>query len=113
MPMPASDRSIARKTRRSEMRQHATQSSAPMPTEVAFVEGPATPVSGTLRGAPLLCFHLLQKEFWLPDILLWLHRAGRFLPGLSLNSHAPGRPEDPIQSSCGTDRSLVPTGAQR
>ena len=71
------------------MHRYATQSTVTMPTEVAFVESPATHFSCTLRGAPLLCFHLLQGEFAPRDILLWLRRTGQFLPTLYLNSRAP------------------------
>src|ERR1035438_9976078 len=104
MLMPASNGLISRNMRRFEMHRHATQSTVPMPTEVASVESPATHFSCMLRGAPLLCFDLLQREFGPRDILLWLRRTCQFLPTLYLNSRAPRLHWDPIQPSYDIDQ---------
>src|SRR5579864_1813116 len=110
--MPPSNRPVARSKRRFETHQHATRSTVPMPTEVVFVESPATHFSCMFRGAAVLCLDLLQREFGRRDILLWLRRTCQLLPTLYLNSRAPRLHRDPIQESYGTDRSLAPTGAQ-
>src|SRR4029077_17092138 len=111
--MPPSNGPVARNMRRFEMHRHATQSTVPMPTEVAFAGSRATHFSSMLRGVPLLCFDPLQREFGPRDIPLWLRRTGQFLPTLYLNSRALRLHWDPIQPSYDIDRSLAPTGAQR
>jgi hypothetical protein len=68
MPMPASNGPVARSMRRSETHRQATQSTVPMPIEVAFVESPEACFSCMLRGTLLLRFHLLQREFGPRDI---------------------------------------------